>query len=104
MIIYDRICLCKKLLLRIFARFIPFFIQKAFEAVDMEIWWTYTEIKVNSTAIDVSWTWGVVLAVDTPTGLNLHKEDLDFMVGMRRENGLLSSLMFKGFKSKNNVY
>lgn len=32
----------------------------------MELWWTRTQIRVNSTVIDVTWSWGVVLAVDTP--------------------------------------
>lgn len=53
--------------------------QKAFSDIDMEVWWTHTTIRVNSTVIDVNWTWGVVLAVDTPTDLALHKADLDFM-------------------------
>lgn len=57
-----------------------FMLQKAFSDIDMEVWWTHTTIRVNSTVIDVNWTWGVVLAVDTPTDLVLHKADLDFMV------------------------
>lgn len=47
----------------------------------MELWWTRTQIHVNSTVIDVTWSWGVVLAVDTPNNLVLNKTDLDFMVG-----------------------
>ncbi|XP_061171988.1 non-lysosomal glucosylceramidase-like [Saccostrea echinata] len=54
--------------------------KKAFTGLDMEVWWSFTKIRVNSTAIDVNWTWGVVLAVDTPTGLQLLKQDLNFMV------------------------
>ena len=46
----------------------------------MELWWTCTQIRVNSTVIDVTWSWGVVLAVDTPANLVLNKKDLDFMV------------------------
>lgn len=57
-----------------------FMLQRAFSDIDMEVWWTHTTIRVNSTVIDVNWTWGVVLAVDTPTDLVLHKADLDFMV------------------------
>lgn len=69
-----------KVLLLVLVRMGLFMLQKAFSDIDMEVWWTHTTIRVNSTVIDVNWTWGVVLAVDTPTDLVLHKADLDFMV------------------------
>lgn len=69
-----------QVLLLVLVRMGLFMLQKAFSDIDMEVWWTHTTIRVNSTVIDVNWTWGVVLAVDTPTDLVLHKADLDFMV------------------------
>lgn len=54
--------------------------QKVFLDIDMEVWWIYIIICVNSMVIDVNWMWGVVLVVDMFIDFVLYKVDLDFMV------------------------
>lgn len=54
--------------------------QKVFLDIDMEVWWIYIIICVNSMVIDVNWMWGVVLVVDMFIDFFLYKVDLDFMV------------------------
>lgn len=54
--------------------------QRVFLDIDMEVWWIYIIICVNSMVIDVNWMWGVVLVVDMFIDFVLYKVDLDFMV------------------------
>lgn len=68
------------LLLLVLVRMGLFMFQKVFLDIDMEVWWIYIIICVNSMVIDVNWMWGVVLVVDMFIDFFLYKVDLDFMV------------------------